>query len=368
MTGSSTGVRASAVSPLVLRLSLGLLAALAMVGCRVAPPPPGQVYHGVFVIGVNSEEDEVTPAQLSSYEQQVGKSAAWVCFSDNWYHGRGFPLQTATWIHDTGSVPFIRLMLRSSEEQDIAEPTFTLGRIIRGDFDNDLRAWARGARDFGSPLLVEYGTEVNGEWFSWNGVWNGGGRLTGYGNPTLADGPERFRDAYRHIVGIMREEGANNITWVFHVNDRDIPDEPWNRFERYYPGDEWVDWLGLSVYGAQTPLDDEWPEFRERMDEVYPRIASLSADKPIALLEFAVTAGHPHVDQAGWADRALTDLVSLRWPRIIGFSWWNDGWQNDENRAHDTNMRVADNPALASVFRRLVGAQDNVLGRVRLKY
>ena len=49
---------------------------------------------------------------------------------------------------------------------------FTLARIVRGDLDADLRAWADGARRFGSPLLAEFGTEVNGFWFPWNGRWN----------------------------------------------------------------------------------------------------------------------------------------------------------------------------------------------------
>lgn len=129
-------------------------------------------------------------------------------------------------------------MLRSDAEQGHAEPVFTLDRIISGDFDNDLRAWARDARDFGSPLLAEYGTEVNGEWFPWNGIWNGAGTTDGYGNSTQFDGPERFRDAYRHIIQIAREEKASNITWVFHVDSEDVPDEEWNRLELYYPGDE----------------------------------------------------------------------------------------------------------------------------------
>ena len=32
---------------------------------------------------------------------------------------------------------------------------------------------------------------MNASWFSWNGSYNGGGRTSGYGDPTLADGPER---------------------------------------------------------------------------------------------------------------------------------------------------------------------------------
>lgn len=348
----------------------------APLGQNVPVPPAGQLYHAVYPgeaiadssplpeDGIPYEEDGLTLEDLRSYEEHVGKTAAWTYFSHNWFRDRRFPLETASWIRDTGSIPYIRLMLRSSSEQNIAETTFTLEQIINGQFDDDLRTWAKDARDFGSPLIVEYGTEVNGEWFSWNGIWNGAGTLDGYGDPAEYDGPERFRDAYRHIIQIARDEGASNITWVFHVNGDDIPDEEWNRLEQYYPGDEWIDWLGVSVYGAGDPMDDEWPQLRDGMDAVYPRLAALSPDKPIVLLEFGVTSGSPLGDQAEWAKAALTDLIALRWPRLIGFSWWNEFWENDDDPSHDTNMRIQDNPDLAAVFQKLVGEDPKVLGRI----
>ncbi len=332
----------------------------------VGVPPAGQLYQGISPGGVTGEEDDITIHDLQSYEQTVGKTAAWVYFSDNWYRSRKFPLATATWIRAAGSVPFIRLMMRSDSEEDHAEPTFTLDRIINGVFDHDLQAWMQEARAFGTPLLVEFGTEVNGQWFPWNGIWNGAGTLNGYGDPTQPDGPERFRDAYRHIIQIAREEGAYNIQWVFHVNNADDPDVSWNRLENYYPGDEWIDWIGVSDYGALTPLDEEWPSFRDQMDAVYPRLAALSASKPIVVLEFGTALNNPLGDQAQWAQQALTDLTSLRWPRIIGFSWWNETWENDDTSAHDTTMRVQDNPQLANVFRQLVGSNPNVLGQAVL--
>lgn len=335
-------------------------------GSRIPLPSSGHIYHAVYPGGVTGwgEEDDVTLNDLRSYEQLAGKTAVWVYFSHNWFRGRSFPLTTTTWIRDAGSLAYIRLMLRSDAEQDHAEPTFTLDRIINGDFDNDLRAWARDARDFGSPLIAEYGTEVNGEWFSWNGIWNGGGTTDGYGDPTEYDGPERFRDAYRHIIQVVRGEGASNITWVFHVDDEDVPDENWNRLEHYYPGDEWVDWIGVSVYGAGTPMDTECARFRDDMDAVYPRLTALSADKPIVLLEFGVTSSNPYCEQATWAEDALKDLIALRWPRVSGFSWWNERWENDDNPSHNTNMRIQDNPALAAVFQRLVGGDPKVLGKL----
>jgi len=106
----------------------------------IGVPPSGQLYHSTYPGGVTGEEDDITLDDLRSYEQAVGKSATWVYFSHNWYRDRRFPMETVMWIRDAGSIPYIRLMLRSDSEQNHAEPTFTLDRIINGDFDNDLRA------------------------------------------------------------------------------------------------------------------------------------------------------------------------------------------------------------------------------------
>ncbi len=95
------------------------------------------------------------------------------------------------------------------------DPNYTMQKIINGDFDTELTQWAIDAANTNIPLLVEFGAEVNGNWFPWNGQYNGAGETTGYGDTNLPDGPERFRDAYRHIIDICNTNGANNITCFF---------------------------------------------------------------------------------------------------------------------------------------------------------
>jgi beta-mannanase len=228
-------------------------------------------------------------------------------------------------------------MLRSSAETDIAEPEYTLEKILAGRFDAQLKAWGEAARAFETPIIVEWGTEANGQWFSWNGKWNG-----------KEAGPKLFRDTYRHIVKTI---AADNITWVFHINSDDDPEEAWNAFENYYPGDDLVDWIGISVYSAQSPMDDYWTNFTEQMDLVMPRVSKL-ADKPVMILEFGATHNNPLGQSEVWADEALQALLSNRWPSVKGFSWWNETWQNDEDSQNDTDMRVQTNEALAGVFRK----------------
>ncbi|MFB3881443.1 MAG: glycosyl hydrolase [Armatimonadota bacterium] len=330
-------------------------------GSMVAPPA-GTLYHGVYPGGTSGWEDDITAGQVTSYQQAVGKQVAWVYFSNNWFAGTAFPTATATWIREMGAVPYIRLMLR--EEEDGVPNRFSIEEVLAGHLDGELHAWMRGAREFGTALIVEFGTECNGDWFPWNGAYHGGGTLDGFGDPTKPDGPERFVRAYRRIALIARAEHARNITWVFHINATGWPLAAWNRFENYYPGNAFVHWIGVSAYGPQAPTDTEYESFRAQMDACYQRIVTMAPSKPIFVAEFGATAGSPLIAPEVWAGAALDDILGGRWPKLMGFSWWNEHWQNDDDPAHDSDMRVEDAPALAAVFRaKLAAAGEKVVER-----
>lgn len=331
----------------------------------ISLPTGHSIYHGVHPMPLSSRDADLKPEDLASYEKAAGKTAAWVDISQHWGISRKFPAATATWIHAAGSIPFIRLMLWSTKKENLQETVFTLDAILKGAFDDDFKAWGAAAREFGSPLIVEFGPEMNGRWYPWNAYWYGGEETTGYGDPALPDGPEKFRDAYRHIINKMHTAGARNILWVFHVNYNDWPNEAWNRFENYYPGDGYIDWLAVSIYGAQQPAGTQWPEFSELMEPAYRRLEKLSRTKPVIVAEFGVSASSTGGSQALWAHHALEALIAGRWPRVIGFAWWNAAWQNDANPLNDTSMRVQDNPALSAVFKKYIGGRQQVLGRMK---
>ena len=90
---------------------------------KIQSPPSGYWYHGIYPgpEDMSGEEDRITLKSLEQYESAVGKKAAWVYFSHEWSQSEEFPLETVSWIHDHGSIPFIRLMLRYSSQQNIKE-------------------------------------------------------------------------------------------------------------------------------------------------------------------------------------------------------------------------------------------------------
>jgi hypothetical protein len=316
-------------------------------GVHVAVPPPSKLYHGLYWGGVGTDEHDptehdVTPNDVARYEQAVGKKAAWIYFANNWFESRKFPVAMCSWIRDLKKIPYVRLMLRSDVDQKHREKKFSLQKIVAGEFDDDLHAWARDAKNFGSPILIEWGTEPNGEWFGWNGKWNGG----------AGKGPARYIAAYQHIVDLMRAEGADNLQWVWHVNWLDEPEKDWNRFENYFPGGNYCDWVALSAYGPTTPTTQDGTEsLAFKMREAYPRLVKIAPGKPIILAEFGCDLHNRGVNAAEWAKVALEDLFSNRWPGVIGFCWWNEAWQNDDHKKHDTDMIILHDSDLTRVFR-----------------
>ena len=313
---------------------------------RVLPPPAGKLYHGCYWGGVGTDthdptEHDVTPADVSRYEEAVGAKTVWIYFSNNWFESRKFPVAMCSWIRELGKISYVRLMLRSDVDQKHSEKTFSLQKIIAGEFDVDLRAWARDARNFGSPILIEWGTEPNGNWFSWNGKWNGGAE----------EGPKRYVTAYRHIVDLMRSEGADNLIWVWHVNWLDEPERKWNAFENYFPGPDYCDWVALSAYGPTTPrMRNGTDSLRFKLDKSCERLAKLAPNKPIIIAEFGCDIHNRHLNCATWAKAALEELFSGKWPSIIGFCWWNEGWQNDDTKSHDSDLIVTHDVDLTRVF------------------
>jgi len=245
---------------------------------NILSEPSSGIYHCAYP-DFGGTEDIVTTSKTTDFESLVGKDIVWAYFSNNWYNNIQFPSAAVNTIHDAGKVPFIRMMPRTNFEQGVPDPNYTMQKIIDGVFDTQLTQWAIDEKNTNSPLLVEFGTEVNGNWFPWNGQHNGAGTTDGYGDPNFPDGPERFKGAYRHIIDIYNNNGANNITWFFHADDYSIPEEDWNNFENYYPGDNYIDWIGVSIYGPQEK-NEVYQEFSERLNDIYPSLAALS-NKPM---------------------------------------------------------------------------------------
>jgi hypothetical protein len=319
-------------------------------GLKLAPHESG-IYHGAFP-NMGATEDSVTKERILAFDSLTRNPTVLVYFSDNWFKGIKFPAEKVEIISALGKIPFIRMMPRSGFIENAKDPVYTMQKIINGEFDIELIQYAKDVKNVKTPMMIEFGTEVNGSWFSWNGIYNGGGKKMAYGSPNIPDGPERFSDAYRHIINIFRNEGVNNVTWVYHVSSNSVPKKNWNAMAAYYPGDDYIDWIGVSVYGAQVP-GEKGRKFTEIMDRCYEELCAVSGNKPLAVFEFGVIENPEKENKAAWIKDALQSLIDGRYPDIKAISYWNSKWQNENGSISD--MRLDSSPESIGAYRELIG-------------
>jgi cellulose synthase (UDP-forming) len=107
--------------------------------------------------------------------------------------------------------------------------------IINGHMDSDLARLAAIARE-ASPQVVYL-------------RWAHEMELSGL-YPWASNRPDLYRAAFHHVVDFFRANGADNVRWVWSPAGE-------SQAVDYYPGDSYVDVIGLTVLADQN-WDAEW--------------------------------------------------------------------------------------------------------------
>ncbi|MEU4622686.1 glycosyl hydrolase [Actinoplanes sp. NPDC023801] len=201
-------------------------------------------------------------------------------------------------------------------------------KILSGDSDDLIAAAARRIRDLDRPVLLRWGWEMNGRWYEWSGFQNG-------------RDPEGYVNCFRHLRKIFDAEGADRVSWVWSPNWNSAPPDAWNRMEAYYPGDKYVDWVGVSGYN----LNQESPAVL--FDPVYHRY---SARKPIMITEVGAK-DHGGTSKEDWI-KAFAAYVEQR-PAIGGVVWFD----TDTHDAYTEHWRFDTRAESAAVFRQMAASQ-----------
>ena len=328
-------------------------------GQTLAIPEHG-IYTGAY-IEFGDREDDVTLEKIEGFEEMVGKQQALIASSSYWGE-QSFPVANARMIARHGSVP---LIFWSPWDRPYLEgrgpDKYSLTSIVAGGHDAYIDRWAEAAKAHGGPLMVSFCNEMNGSWFPWSGVLYGGGKVIPGSEPERFEGPELFKKAWRHVVDRVRARGAANVIWVFHVMDYCDPLDEWNMAAEYYPGSEYVDWMGFSLYGIQFPSDPEWAPFFDLFDWPYTELTRIDPEKPIMLCEWGVGEFPKKGDKGAWIRDGFRIMADeKKYPRMKAAVYWNERWQNsasdadtqaNENAGKYSDLRVNSSPGAVEAYR-----------------
>ena len=201
--------------------------------------------------------------------------------------------------------------------------TATLADVASGKYDASITTWANNVKSYGQPFFMRFAHEMNGSWYAWG------------------QKPADFVAAWKHFHDVVAAAGATNITWVFNPN---LDIGPY-KIADYWPGDAYVDWMGLDGYnkGATTA------SFASLYGPSYAQLQALS-QKPIMICEIA-SLEYAAGDKAAWIKDVLETELPSKFPQIRAFLWFNwRFYETDNNVTGYKPFPIESSPSSLAAF------------------
>ncbi|MDX6609633.1 MAG: hypothetical protein QOF85_1558 [Solirubrobacterales bacterium] len=202
-----------------------------------------------------------------------------------------------------GETPMVTL------EPYLGSGVASLSDIATGKYDAYFRKEADAVRALGMTVMIRFAHEMNLLSSDW-------------GPNKAGNTGSAYADAWRHIVTVFREEGANNVKWVWAPNV-DYGGRPFNQF---YPGDEWVDYVGLDGYNWGSSGGESFASFSKIFASSYTTITQLST-KPLIVSETA--ASEAGGNKAAWIEETFLRTIPQTMPRISAVIWFSENKERD---------------------------------------
>ncbi|NHW37752.1 stalk domain-containing protein [Paenibacillus aceris] len=276
---------------------------------KLAMPKNGQLakFEPAFgtYLGMYSEQDPKVGNMFAKTESVYGKKHAIYLAYAHW--GQSFPAAYAKRAKDAGGALQIAW-----------EPDDGLNPVTDGAY---LRKWAQDAKAAGIPIFLRFAGEMNGAWVKWHG------------------NPAQYIAKFRMLHDVFASD-APNVAMVWSPGD-----VPANDIDPYYPGDAYVDWVGVSLY--IEPYENGDPSLPsmiatssvERLTRLYN---TYSDRKPLMLSE----TGVPHYshsteeDFTEWAKlnlQRLYEIMPYKYPRLKAITYFNVN-QNMDNAKNNYSL------------------------------
>ena len=226
------------------------------------------------------------PSAIDEHNRTVGDDADVVTWFEK-FGEYGIDESKIENVQSRGATPHITLEPEGVSLESIAD----------GDSDEWIDDFAATITEASpdDPVLVRFAHEMNGSWYPWSKQ------------------PEDYKAAFRRVSERI-EETAPNAEMVFCPNV-DFP------IEDYYPGEEYVDWLGLDGYNQNG---DQSPE--DLFADSYEEVTALDAEKPVMIGE---TASAEHPGKGEWIRDLYTEAIPEEMPRIRLVVWFDIDKERD---------------------------------------
>ncbi len=202
-----------------------------------------------------------------------------------------------------------------------------LYEILQGMWDDVLDVYVQKIQDFGHPVMIRLMNEMNGNWCVYSGVFS-------------SNDPQIYKEAYRYIYHRFEEAGVDNVLWIWNPSDVSYPTVDWNHTLMYYPGDEYVDIVGLTAFNTGTyyaSVGETWRDFTTLYQDLYTQYCDWF-EHPLMLTGFA--CAEMGGDKRAWTEDMFQKIGDYDRAKVL--VWWD---------SVDYDTTDAENPIIARDYR-----------------
>lgn len=203
-----------------------------------------------------------------------------------------------------------------------------LDDVVAGAWDDNIMSLAAWVKSTGGPVYLRPGYEFDGQWNHFE--------------------PVTFRFAYQRFVDIFRNANVVNVLWVWH-SAAFLPTYKGHDWMEWYPGDEYVDLFGASIftglYPEGHPYRGNFPQEMEMIEE-WANVAA-HRRKPLVIVESTPRGYNIEVNgSSAWEswfqpmfefiekhDVRLFAYINCNWD--VQAMWDGQGWGDTRLQAND---------------------------------
>jgi hypothetical protein len=263
-------------------------------------PTPASPLVGVYEPGAPGSW-----SQIAEFTGATGIKPRIVEYYSSWNEPFSTSFAQTAWHHDA----YVMVQLQPSG--------VSLASIAAGGSDAYLRSYADAVVAFGHPVILSFGHEMNGNWYSW-----GDGHTP----------PATFVAAWRHIVRVFRAAGAANATWLWAVNSIEGAA---SSLSQWWPGAAWVNWTGIDGYYFQAT-----DTFGSVFGSTIADIRTFSS-APLLIAETAVGTTSDRESQIDGL------FAGVRAERLAGVVWFDEA---QHAGLYHQDWRLEDDPDALAAF------------------
>jgi len=240
----------------------------------------------------------------------------------------GFPAEDLKTICDSGRIAVLTLQTMNYNKDNSG----VMYDILNGKYDEYLTKYAQDIKAFDFPLLFRLNNEMNGDWVPYSSYHN-------------SKDTEIYTEMWKYIHDIFSKNEVDNVLWVWNPNNLSKPGFAWNHPLLYYPGDNFVDIVGLTAYNTGTFYEgEEWNTFHELYGPLYAQYSEWF-DQPMMIAEFGSSSIGG--DKVEWVSSMFEELD--QYPKIKAAIWWSH-IDFDSNNRPARIYKLDESPELVETF------------------